>query len=383
MAKLNIEGTIGESDGFMEMFGGESDTFSAKDMRKFLEDNIADDAHEIEIRSFGGSVDIGIDIYEQLRNSGKKITTIAYECASIATVIFLAGDTRKVSKHSAPLIHNPWIDGWALSGMTADDLAALSDELRLAEDRILNIYVERTGFNREELSSIMGKDQAITSDEFLRLGFATEIINGEQTKAHKAFAYIKAHQNKTMDKTKIESWFNKIENMIANLGKKTILNLAVPMKDTTTLYVKTEGTEYMVNDEVYTDEAYTTPAPDGEHETEGGKILVVVAGIITEIKDAIMLDEKDTKIAELEAKVAELEAAKALAETAKATADAKVTSITKAKADQENAMTAIKAQMAEFKALLEADPITPQRELTKAEKELEARRKLRGYGKSN
>lgn len=383
MAKLNIEGTIGESDGFAEMFGMESSTFSAKDMRKFLEDNNADDEHEIEIRSGGGSVDVGIDIYEQLRNSGKKIITTAYECASIATVIFLAGDVRKASKHSAPLIHNPWIDGWALSGMTADDLADLSDQLRLAEDRILNIYVERTGSSRDELASIMSKDKAMTADEFLNLGFATEIINGEKVANHKAFAYIKAHQAKiklidTMDKKTAESWFAKIENMIKNMGKGKILNLVVKLKDGADIFVKTESESAAVGDEVYTDAEYTTAAPDGEHVTSDSKVIILEAGKITEIKEEMQIDEKDKKIEELEAKVTELEAAKAEAETAKVNAEAKVAELTQAKAAHETSMVAIKKEMEDFKALLIADPLKPEVELTKAQKDLEERRKIRG-----
>lgn len=383
MAKLNIEGTIGESDGFAEMFGMESSTFSAKDMRKFLEDNNADDEHEIEIRSGGGSVDVGIDIYEQLRNSGKKIITTAYECASIATVIFLAGDVRKVSKHSAPLIHNPWIDGWALSGMTADGLADLSDQLRLAEDRILNIYVERTGASRDELASIMSKDKAMTADEFLNLGFATEIINGEKVANHKAFAYIKAHQAKvklidTMDKKTAESWFAKIENMIKNMGKGKILNLVVKLKDGADIFVKTESESAAVGDEVYTDAEYTTAAPDGEHVTSDSKVIILEAGKITEIKEEMQIDEKDKKIEELEAKVTELEDAKAEAETAKVNAEAKVAELTQAKAAHETSMVAIKKEMEDFKALLIADPLKPEVELTKAQKDLEERRKIRG-----
>lgn len=383
MAKLNIEGTIGESDGFAEMFGMESSTFSAKDMRKFLEDNQADDEHEIEIRSGGGSVDIGIDIYEQLRNSGKKIITTAYECASIATVIFLAGDIRKASKHSAPLIHNPWIDGWALSGMTADDLADLSDQLRLAEDRILNIYVERTGASRDELASIMSKDKAMTADEFLNLGFATEIINGEKVANHKAFAYIKAHQAKaksidTMDKKTAESWFAKIENMIKNMGKGKILNLVVKLKDGADIYVKTEAESAAVGDEVYTDAEYTTAAPDGEHVTSDSKVIILEAGKITEIKEEMQVDDKDKKIEELEAKVTELEAAKAEAETAKVNAENKVAELTQAKAAHESSMVAIKKEMEDFKNLLIADPLKPEPEMTKAQKDLEERRKIRG-----
>lgn len=378
MAKLFIEGFIGESDGFMEMFGGESDSFGAKQMRKFLEDNQADDSHEIEIRSGGGSVEVGIDIYEQLINSGKKITTIAYECASIATVVFLAGSVRKVSKHSAPLIHNPWIDGWNLSGMDATALAELSDELRLAENRILNIYVERTGANRDELSDIMSKDKSMTADDFLKLGFATEIINGEKAKAQKHFAFINTHKDKIniMDTKEIKSMFSKLENMISNLVKPKIVNLEVKLKDGVNVYVKTEAAQPAVGDEVFTDEAFTTAAPDGDHVTSDNKVIILEAGKITEIKEEMQEDAKDKEIADLKAKIAELE-------TAKASAESQVSNLTQAKAKHEESITAIKKEVEEFKALIEKELEPTPRTLSKAEIELEARRKLRSYGKTN
>jgi ATP-dependent Clp protease, protease subunit len=384
MAKVYIEGYIGESDGWAEMFGGESMCFGAKDMRKFLDDNKDATDIEVEIRSGGGSVDVGIDIYDQLINSGKNITTIAYECASIATVIFLAGSARKVSKNSAPLIHNPWIDGWALSGMDANSLAELSDQLRGYEDRILNIYVERTGADRTELSDIMSKDTPMTSDEFQRLGFATEIINGAKATTHKAIAFCSAHKlENQMNKKEVKSWFEKIEGMIKNLTKPQVKNLQIALKDGVNVYVKTDAESPAVGDEVYTDEAYTTAAPDGEHVTSDNKVIILEAGKITEIKEEMQDASKDEEIAALKAKIEELEMAKAYEEEEKTKALASLKTMTEAKAASEANIVAIKKEIDEFKALIDAEPERKPRELTKAEIELEKRRKLRNYGKAN
>jgi len=62
-----------------------------------------------------------------------------------------------------------------------------------AQNRILDIYVERTGVDRDELIAIMKQDKAITADEFVRLGFAGEIINGGASKVNKARAFVKGH----------------------------------------------------------------------------------------------------------------------------------------------------------------------------------------------
>ena len=70
--------------------------------------------------------------------------------------------------------------------------------------------------------------------------------------------------------------------------------------------------------EVITPEGEKSPAPDVEYELSDGKKVVIVGGLITEIKEKEMKDEtstdtemegdpKDAKIAELEAKIKELE----------------------------------------------------------------------------
>lgn len=390
--KLYIEGYIGEADPFDEMFFGESQSFGAKNMKDFLDANKSEDEIEIEIRSGGGSVDVGIDIYEQLRNSGKKITTVAYECASIATVIFLAGDVRKVTKYAAPLIHNPWIDGWSLGGMNADQLASLSDELRMYENRILDIYVERTQADRNELSSIMSKDKPMSSEDFKRLGFATEIINGEKAKAHKALAFIKAHKNQNMDnKKEIMSWFERIESAIKNLMPKSVKNLTTKLVDgTTTLYFKTDAEAFAVGDEVYLDEAFTMPAPVGEHELETGEKIVLKvddAGIATIESITPAGDEnKDEEMAAMKAEndrlKSELEAAQNEATALKnsvAELETKVNNFNAAKAKADENVKAVKKELEDLKAMvLDAEDKTPPPTPSKAQQDLEQRRRMRG-----
>ena len=67
----------------------------------------------VNINSFGGDVEEGFAIYTELRKYAKdndaKITTRAVgRCASIATVIFLAGDKRVLTEYVEPFVHNAW-----------------------------------------------------------------------------------------------------------------------------------------------------------------------------------------------------------------------------------------------------------------------------------
>lgn len=69
------------------------------------------DAKEINvhINSYGGEVAEGLAIYNTLKNSGMKVTTICdgFAC-SAASVIFMAGDERIINEASLLMIHNAW-----------------------------------------------------------------------------------------------------------------------------------------------------------------------------------------------------------------------------------------------------------------------------------
>ena len=98
----------------------------------------AKDAEELEvhIHSMGGDVNEGFAIYDALTNSGKKVTTVVDgNCFSIATVIFMAGSTRQMSKNAQFMIHNPW--GGAFGD--AEEIQKYADQVKDAENRILDL----------------------------------------------------------------------------------------------------------------------------------------------------------------------------------------------------------------------------------------------------
>jgi chromosome segregation ATPase len=116
--------------------------------------------------------------------------------------------------------------------------------------------------------------------------------------------------------------------------------------------------------------------PDKVDVTSDGKVIILEAGKITEIKDEVITDEKDKEIEALKAKIEELE-------MAKTNAEAKVTELTQAKAKHEQSFTALKAEVDAFKAMLEAEPVKTETPKTKAQLDLENRKKLRDYAKTN
>lgn len=122
--------------------------------------------------------------------------------------------------------------------------------------------------------------------------------------------------------------FAKLEAKIANIGKKLFKNAAIKTADgSTTLY--NEGTMLVVGDAVFTDEAMTTPAPDGEYTLETDLIAVVAGGVVTAL-NPVQSNETDPLKAEIEtlkAQLAEKETALNEAQAKAQEADTKVAEV--------------------------------------------------------
>ena len=111
MAKvININGTIGS---YTDKDGKIISGVELVDVIAQAENSGAETEIQVVINSPGGLVDVGYAIYDyltSLKSSGKTITTVINGmCASIATIIALAGDKRQIVKGSKFLIHNPFI----------------------------------------------------------------------------------------------------------------------------------------------------------------------------------------------------------------------------------------------------------------------------------
>lgn len=130
----------------------------------------------VRINSVGGDCDTGFAIYAELRRYAKennaKITTFGEaRVASIATVIFLAGDTRILTEHTDPFVHN------ASAGIEGDNQTFLraADELTKYNSRIAEHYAMHTDLTKDEALELMQKETSITREEALAMRFCTQI----------------------------------------------------------------------------------------------------------------------------------------------------------------------------------------------------------------
>jgi ATP-dependent Clp protease protease subunit len=324
IAKLNIEGYIGGSD-MVSLFSG-AETFSLAALKRFL-DTLESDVTDIHvyINSGGGSVIEGWAIYDKLKTSGKKITTIGEGMVgSIATIIFMAGDYRKLHENSRFFIHNPYWQPDSPTPMEADDLISLGESLQAEQKKILDFYSIQTGKGVEELEPLMQKATDLTSTQAIELGFANEIISTSVNYTpYKLVAFVatenKPKQIKMNKNEQSVSWIKRGFTKLAALINGVTLNMEMPVKDAegneVLLYVDSE-TEDLVGKSAYLldAEGNESAAPNGDYTDANGRVIKVAEGVVAEVIEAEAKKhegEEETKMEDLIAKIAELESTKA------------------------------------------------------------------------
>lgn len=142
----------------------------------------------VHINSMGGDVGEGFAIYNTLKNSSKNVTTYCdgFAC-SAASVVFMAGSERIMSRETLLMIHN----AWTRSVGNSDDLRKDADDLDKINETMSNAYLDGTNISKEDLKTLMDNETWITADEAMQYGFATKIIGDDDAKAS-AMASIKA-----------------------------------------------------------------------------------------------------------------------------------------------------------------------------------------------
>jgi ATP-dependent Clp protease protease subunit len=148
------------------------------DVISAVQRNMNAEKYNVYIKSKGGRVDVGYNIYEYLKDLKQHITTIIdEECASIATVVAAAGEERIMIKGSEFMIHNPWVGG--VTG-DADDLEGAAKSIRAEEDKMINFYSELTGVGKIGLDHLMKVETSLTEERALELKFVTKVIGREE-----------------------------------------------------------------------------------------------------------------------------------------------------------------------------------------------------------
>lgn len=280
------------------------------------------DGYTVIVKSMGGLVSVGYDIYHYLRGLKKPITTIIdKQSASIATVVSLAGDKgqRWIIQGSEFFIHNPWITETG----TADQLAETSSNIKETEKDLVSFYCDNTGITKEGIAPLMRNETALTPEDALKLGFVDKIITQEEANVlgveastgslEKAFALLNPKQFKTDETMKKE--ISTMKTLLASIAKKvglkaegdgpkaldwTTTDTAVVVSFESAGDIPAEGDAAMVDGK---------PAADGTYNFEGGYVVTVKDGKVASIIEAAADKTKEETPAALKLKITELEKA--------------------------------------------------------------------------
>lgn len=308
MAVLKIFNDIQtENEKSLCKYFGEAEGVSFKDVDEFCESIPKEDnAIDVRLHCDGGSVVEGWGIYDRLRATGKVITcTVEGNAASMATVIMMAApkERRRAYKSAHICVHNPWVFASSLGAtITASELEKAASDLKETQNKMLDLYVERCGCDRDEMQALMNKDKYIGVDRAMELGLIGEIIAPASAKKQGLMYNNKNSKKMAEKKEKVEVKASLLDRALAKLGVKSIDELAKGMdlstSDGQTLTVEREEGEPQVGDKA---------SPDGTFEMPDGKTIIVKDGEITDIQTSSNGADEEGEGSELEQRVAELE----------------------------------------------------------------------------
>lgn len=234
----------------------------------------------VYINSEGGFVDVGFDIYNYLKSLNRPITTIGTGIvASIATVIFMAGEKRQVRDNTKFIIHLPWGE---VTG-TADEVEQRAKQLKKAEDKLMGFYKKSLRLTEEAIHPLLREETWLTKDQLLSLGFTTMKAAPAEIKAFLKTSNKMANKREAGKRKK-----SFIDTLKAFMGvfNKVVFDAENREVD---FYELDDESIIAVGDKANID---GEPA-EGEVVMQTGEIYVFKAGVLKEIVEAEPEEEAD------------------------------------------------------------------------------------------
>jgi Protease subunit of ATP-dependent Clp proteases len=250
---------------------------------------------KVRIRSMGGDVQTGFDIYNELRRYAKdndaKIETLGEGfVASIATIFFLAGDKRILTENTNPFLHN----AWCYTVGDSKEISRTAVELETCNNKIAEHYALHTDLTKEEALQLMDNETSITPAEAKEMRFATDIEEVLRPVALKRFnTNIKSN---TMN-AKAKQILAKAAKALGLINNKLVATAAGSELD---FYELADDAVVAVGDKAY----YDGVDAEGDYIMPNDETYVFVAGELTEIvkPEEVVVDE-ETDLAEANATI--------------------------------------------------------------------------------
>lgn len=174
MKTFIINGAIVDNDSQKESF----EDLTPVQLISFLNKLEDGEAVEVQINSLGGSVFAGLQIYNALRNASnnnhKVITHCTSIAASIASIIFFAGDEMIMDSNSFLCIHLPWTSG--ISG-NAIDIRKEADTLDKICMQMIEIYSKHMKIPKDDIKSYLEAETWISASDMKNYGISDVVVH--------------------------------------------------------------------------------------------------------------------------------------------------------------------------------------------------------------
>jgi len=263
------------------------------DAKSFIDDvkNLPKDTSVLlRINSPGGSVIDGLAIYDAISRLPQKVTSrIEGIAASMASVIALAADEVIMSENSLYMIHNVW--GGEVG--ESDDLRKAADLMDKMGERLVNIYVSKSGNTEEQIRAWMDEETWFNSAEAVEAGFVSLV-----EAPIKMAAKFDINKYKYKNKTLVNNLFNNLKK--ENQMEKEFENLKSFISEMFNKTAEAKEVKILDNEEVS-----SKMSAIEESIEESAKAIVELNGTITD-KDGYIatlteeLDSYKTKEAKME-----------------------------------------------------------------------------------
>ena len=174
--------------------------------------------------SIGGDVFAANAIYSALAMNKAKITgTIIGICASAATIVLMACDSRRIAKNAILMAHNPSVSLWG--SYQADDLLKLAEVTNQVKKSIVAAYMERLDKTEEEINQLMDEESWYVGQEAVDAGFCDSVIEADFQNS--------ALSKKFMVNGVPYSFRNYVEKFVPDNIREKVLDLSkTPQKET-------------------------------------------------------------------------------------------------------------------------------------------------------
>lgn len=127
------------------------------------------------INSPGGEVQSGLALYDVMQAVSCPIHTVCLGmAASMAALLFIAGDERRMLPHSRIMIHDPLIGGGL--GGSALSVKARADDLMRIRDITAGVISRHTGMPLERVFELTAQDTYFEAEDAVEAGLADRIV---------------------------------------------------------------------------------------------------------------------------------------------------------------------------------------------------------------